>query len=431
MNNETHCSKLCAGRSCVWSALASFALVAVAAPAFAGLPSGDNAIQLSNVSFEQGLSSRDVVVNYTLSGTNAFIRCDILTNGVSIGELNLNTFTGDYSDTTAKLISPGSRSFTWKARKDWPDHLATDVQVLLQAYYREEPEFVSKTYLVVDLSNGKTATSYDYTYLDAVPSGGWTSDHKVSKLVMRRIPAGAFVMGSPATEANRVNTGVEDQHTVQITKPFYIGVFELTQGQFDRIVNIANLSAASYFYGEHPEWAKGDMPVCGVNFADLTSTCKIADNLSARTGLKFGYPTSAQWEYACRAGSTTSFPASASCPSGFAYAENTDTYNKVMKIGNTSASNNGKPMVVGSYECNAWGLYDMIGNMLEPTLDWWSVDFQYRGKDPTGPATGTYRDGRGGSHAHQVYQSRTTQHNAYPNTGARAYYYGCRLAILP
>ena len=395
------------------SVLASLVLAAVAVPSLVV----GGVIELQNVSFSQGMPSRDVTVNYTLAGSQAFIRCDILTNGVSIGELNLNTFTGDYSDTTAKLISPGTHSFVWKARKDWPDNVSTNVQVQLQAYYPEEAGYVSKTYLVVDLSSGSSATSYDCTYLDTVPAGGWTADHKKKFLVMRRIPAGTFVMGSPSGEGARVTTGVEDQHTVSISKPFYIGVFELTQKQFNLIIPGGN--QAMYFYAEHPDWAGDSMPTLGVNWADLRGENKVTGYLTAKTGFKFDYPTSAQWEYACRAGSTAMFPACASYPSGI-----TD-WSQVSTIGNVATM---VPKAVGSYQCNNWGLYDMIGNMLEPTLDWYSSTFQYEGKDPTGPTTGTDHDGRGGSFMHSVYQSRTAQHTSYP-ASTRQYFYGCRLAI--
>ena len=120
------------------SVFASLALAAVATSVFAGLDSVDEAIRLSNVSFTQELATRDVVVNYTLAGTNAIIRADVLTNGVSIGKSYLKTVTGDYSATLSDTIAPGRHSFRWKACKDWPDQLAGDLQVKLCALYPEE-----------------------------------------------------------------------------------------------------------------------------------------------------------------------------------------------------------------------------------------------------------------------------------------------------
>ena len=104
----------------------------------AGLASVNRAIHLSGVSFEQDESSRDVVVNYTLTGTNAIIRAAVLTNGVSIGKTELNTFVGDYSMSMADVVSPGTHTFRWKARKDWPDRQASDLQVKVCALYADE-----------------------------------------------------------------------------------------------------------------------------------------------------------------------------------------------------------------------------------------------------------------------------------------------------
>lgn len=137
------------------SVVASLALAACAVSALSA-----DVIQLSDVSFTQNMATRDVTVNYTLAGSRAFIRCDVLTNGVSIGEANLNTFTGDYSDTKSRLVEPGARSFVWKARTDWPDCVSTHVTVQLQAYYPEEAGYISRTYLVVDLSQGAAACDF-------------------------------------------------------------------------------------------------------------------------------------------------------------------------------------------------------------------------------------------------------------------------------
>jgi hypothetical protein len=92
-------------------------------------------------------------------------------------------------------------------------------------------------YLVVDLSGGLAAQKYPVSELAAVPEGGWTEEHMTRKLVLRHVPAGSFVMGSPAKELGRPShRHDEDQHRVTITKDFYIGVFEVTQEQWFRVV---------------------------------------------------------------------------------------------------------------------------------------------------------------------------------------------------
>ena len=86
-------------------------------------------------------------------------------------------------------------------------------------------------YLVVDMSGGRSAARWPISYLDEVPSGGWTDEYKTEKLVLRYIPAGSFIMGGRATDyPGAVNTNL---HMVTLTKPFYIGVFECTQRQWE------------------------------------------------------------------------------------------------------------------------------------------------------------------------------------------------------
>ena len=103
------------------SVVTAVTLASVAVSAFAGLTSVEDAIQIKDVSFAQNLGSRDVVVNYTLAGHNALIRADVLTNGVPIGKQYVKTFTGDYSSAMTEVFEPGPHTFSWKARKDWPD----------------------------------------------------------------------------------------------------------------------------------------------------------------------------------------------------------------------------------------------------------------------------------------------------------------------
>ena len=89
-------------------------------------------------------------------------------------------------------------------------------------------------YRVVDLSEGPEAKSYPVTELSEAPAGGWTDDYKTSKLVLRRIEPGAFEMGGAADEAGRQTD--EPRHAVTLTKAFYIGVFELTQRQWELVM---------------------------------------------------------------------------------------------------------------------------------------------------------------------------------------------------
>jgi formylglycine-generating enzyme required for sulfatase activity len=183
------------------------------------------------------------------------------------------------------------------------------------------------------------------------------------------IPAGKFVMGSPSNEAGRV----EDegpQREVTISKPFYLGIHEITQGQYEVIM------------ASNPACFKGaTRPVERVSWEDATEFC---ERLSQKTGKKVTLPTEAQWEYACRAGSTTRFCFGDDEKQLAAYAR----YGQSVEDG-TAPVGMGKP--------NAWGLYDMHGNVWEWCSDRYAKSYaNLSSVDPTGPNSGQTRVLRGG-----------------------------------
>ena len=179
------------------SVVAAVTLASVAASAFAGLTSVDNAIQITNLSFEQDLGSRDVVVNYTLAGHNAIIRADILTNGVSIGKQYVKTFTGDYSSAMTEVFEPGPHTFRWKARKDWPDQLTGDLQVKLCALY---PEEAGKPGVYDEFARAVYANDFTSANLD-----GWTSELNASVgsfLAVQDVQGGKVLVMRNASSVN-------------------------------------------------------------------------------------------------------------------------------------------------------------------------------------------------------------------------------------
>ena len=185
------------------------------------------------------------------------------------------------------------------------------------------------------------------------------------KLEMVLIPAGKFMMGSPASEVGRVDN--ETQHEVTLTKPFYMGKYEVTQEQWQAVM------------GNNPSTrTKGaKLPVTNVSWNDCQDFIK---KLNAKMNGGYRLPTEAEWEYACRAGSKT------------AYAFGDSITKSDVSFGKDST------MVVGSYKNNFFGLYDMHGNVLEFCQDWFEPYPVGSEIDPQGPPMGQAKVVRGGSY---------------------------------
>ncbi len=211
-------------------------------------------------------------------------------------------------------------------------------------------------------------------------------------LSMIWINPGAFIMGSDPFEELGGQLDELEQHWVGLTQGYWMGKFEVTQAQFEAVMDT------------NPSWFKGaDLPVDMVTWYEALDFCeKLTASERAAGRLPEGYeytlPTEAQWEYACRAGTTTALNSGKDlsdvwlCPEmdevGWYYA-------------NSIINDEYQPHPVGQKKPNAWGLYDMHGNVWEWCLDWYDDD--YPGEDvtdPTGPAIGTigaYRVQRSGN----------------------------------
>ncbi len=300
------------------------------------------------------------------------------------------------------------------------------------------------TYMVIDLSEGPDATSYPVEYYDEVPAGGWTDAYKTTKLVLRRIPAGTFMMGSPEDELGRESN--EMQREVMLTQDFYMGVFPVTQKQWERVMG----DWPSYFSNEDYRDAR---PVEQVNYFDIRenadSNSAISPNwpqsaeagassfvgrLRAKTGLTtLDLPTEAQWEYACRAGTATALnsgsnlTAMTSCPN----MDEVGRYGENHPGGystSSSVSTDGGTAKVGSYLPNAWGLYDMHGNVWEWCLDWYTSSPPGT-TDPVGAASGSSRVLRGGSwYSHARYCRSALRMNFTPDVRSFSIFLGFRLS---
>ena len=218
------------------------------------------------------------------------------------------------------------------------------------------------------------------------------------KLEMVLVPAGKFKMGSPANEKGRGSN--ETQHEVTLTKPFYMGKYEVTQEQWEAVM------------GNNPSFTKGvKFPVTNVSWEDCQ---KFIKKLNGKTSGGYRLPTEAEWEYACRAGT----------PTAYSYGGN---------LTKSDANIDGDSIkAVGSYKPNAFGLYDMHGNLFEWCEDWYGDYPAGAATDPKGPVTGKGRVMRGGSFISDVSLARSSNRNDYILTPTfRIYYEGFRLARTP
>lgn len=187
------------------------------------------------------------------------------------------------------------------------------------------------------------------------------------KLVL--IPAGSFMMGSPFGESGR-DDDEGPQHRVTISRPFYMGVYEVTQAQYQAVTG-----------GNPSSFSGRNNPVETVSWNDATNFCKA---LSRKTGKTFRLPTEAEWEYACRAGTSTRF----------CFGDSDSDLGRYAWYGSNSGS---KAHPVGQKKANAFGLYDMHGNVWEWCSDWYADSYaNAKTDDPQGPASGTARVMRGG-----------------------------------
>ncbi len=307
--------------------------------------------------------------------------------------LQMRTLTGDGANGTVKA---GTHRMTWNAAKDMPNYHTPNFSVKVTAIRGVAP------YIVIDLSRGPDALNYPVRFSTIGPD--ITSDTcRTTELWLRIIPPGTFTMGSPDSEFGHnwaSDYNGEDLHQVTISKPFYLGVFEVTQKQY----NLVTGSNPSWYQGDtRPvEWVSYDMLRGSSTGANWPSNNQVDTNsffgkLRARTSLTFDLPTEAMWEYACRAGTTTALNNGKDLSDTTQCAEMAEVgrygYNQNDgKGGYTSCHTK-----VGSYAPNAWGLYDMHGNVAEWCLDWWQKNLGTTAAiDPKGATSGSCRVVRGG-----------------------------------
>ncbi len=240
-----------------------------------------------------------------------------------------------------------------------------------------------------------------YFILLCVFTEGNTQEKKTQKfdlingitIKMIWVEPGSFVMGSPETDAER-NSEREHQHRVTITRGFWLAETEFTQSQWEKIT------------GKNPSKHIGpELPVEQVSFYDIQSLL----NKINTPGQGFRLPTEAEWEYACRAGTTGPY---------YGEIENTTWH----------TGNSGKQSHrVAQKEPNQWGFFDLQGNILEWCADWFQADTRGESVDPKGPQTSTHKVQRGGQFTGRTKHTRASDRQiSVPE--ARDFYVGFRLA---
>jgi formylglycine-generating enzyme required for sulfatase activity len=216
---------------------------------------------------------------------------------------------------------------------------------------------------------------------------GQDADKEISNSIgmkLVRIPAGKFVMGSPVTEAER--EAGEEPHEVAITRPFYLGIHPVTQGQFEQLMG----KNPSFFHRRNG--GSLDHPVEQVKWDQAREFCAHLSALAAekKAGRTYRLPSEAEWEYACRASTTTPFNV------GDALSSKQANFNGNFPYGGAEKGPFlGRTAKVGSYPPNAWGLFDMHGNVYEWCNDWYDPDYYKKSpkENPRGPEKGAVPTG--------------------------------------
>ncbi len=304
-----------------------------------------------------------------------------------------------YLSGDAGIVAPGAgKHIAWNAWNDWPDQFTTRGRARL---------------IVDDTKNAVVPPPFPAPRPNLV----W-------------IPPGTFTMGSPADEVGRYdNEG--PQTRVYLSKGFFIGKYEVTQREYQATMG----SNPAYFTGDL------DRPVEQVSWHDAVAYCtKLTENESKAGRLPAGYvyrlPTEAEWEYACRGGTTTRF--SHGDDPGYAklgwycwYWDNSYTTYEPLGVSYKIDDKYYATQKVGTRLPNPWGVHDMHGNVWEWCLDWWA-DRLPGGSltDPQGPAMGSSRLVRGGGWRNGGSSCRSA-YRIGSSPDVRDYYVGFRVLLAP
>lgn len=338
--------------------------------------------------------------------TAVFGNYDITVNVVGSGSVSYEFVGQDDVKLTAQDGDEMFYDFTWgdNVSRENPLTITMTSDTTVTATFKEA------AFIVIDINGGTEAKSWPVSMTPYSPEIEKDAC-RTTEIWLKLIKPGSFNMGSPTNEVGRYED--EDQHAVNLTKNFALGIFEVTQIQFEIICG-TNFSAYAGF----------DRPADMVSYDFLRGTSNIwtspdavdADSfigvLRAKTGYNFDLPTEAQWEFACRAGTTNALY------TGQEITENVRCTNVALMCRYRYNREDGKGGYtehtrVGSYDPNPWGFYDMCGNVWEWTRDFYGAYPTVETTDPIGPGTGSKRILRGGSWAASAQNCRSARRRSY------------------
>ena len=361
---------------------------------------------ISGVTMAQSTSSRLVTITYNVDA-EAVITLDIQTNYTENAETKWASIGGEAVWNAAgdvwKKVASGDHTITWRPDLSWPDHKieGASARAVVTAWSLDN----TPDYMVVNLALDKTADGFltffpgeaylpksDYAQAKAITGN---PEYKTNKLVMRKILAQGvtWTFGSSAVETQRQDDSGNHRETakaVTLNDNYYIGVFEVTQRQWQSVTNRTAITVRTSNFRANQ--CTGDMrPLDTVSRYPVRNTQSYLDDppagtflaiLRDLTGLNFDLPWDAQWEFAARAGWGSGYWGDGTAIQNSSADTNLDRLGRYNPEGSgnlptdltgTEDPATGGTANVGSYEPNDWGLYDMYGNVWEITLDSGSV----------------------------------------------------------
>jgi formylglycine-generating enzyme required for sulfatase activity len=404
--------------------------VAISATLTAAVP------EISGVTMTQA-NDRLVTINYKLVDAPAVVTVDVQTNNAnggwaSIGGEAVWNAMGD----VWKKVEIGNHTITWRPDHSWPDHkiAAGGARAVVTAWALDN----TPDYMAVDVSSAaQPGTQTYYPAADFVPGGVTNGLYKTTKLLMRKIMAKdvEWTMGSTTLETQNRQAAREATHQVTLTNNYYIGVYEVTQSQWSQVATNSTISAnftterfmrpmEKVCYNEirlkyNSNAAATADEIANCSWPKKPNPSSFLGLLRSKTGLDFDLPSEAQWEFAARAGNGVGYWNDGSAILNTNPDDNLKLLGRYERNGGkvlsgtsyvdpaaSCGATNGTA-IVGSYAPNAWGLYDMHGNVWEWCLDWYADDITAHGGkvniDPATPAntlsgaSGANRVNRGGS----------------------------------